>query len=65
MNILASIILGLSLVFLMYSCGSTLMIPVVQYSFTTDQCVSVINSNMNDKYDCTNLPAKHYASWVR
>ena len=65
MNILASIILGLSLVFLMYSCGSTLMIPVVHYSFTTDQCVSVVNSNIHDKYDCTNLPAKHYASWVR
>jgi len=44
--------------------NSVLSIPDVMVSYSTDQCVKVINYVEGDKYSCENLPTKFNHIWV-
>jgi len=44
--------------------NSALSIPDVMVSYSTDQCVKVINYVEGDKYSCENLPTKFNHIWV-
>jgi hypothetical protein len=39
--------------------------PDVWFSYSTDECVKVINYNPDDKYSCENLPNKFNHVWVK
>lgn len=38
--------------------------PDVWFSYSTDECVKVINYVEGDKYSCENLPTKFHHVWV-
>ena len=42
-----------------------LSMPDVWFSYSTDECVKVINYDKDDKYSCENLPAKFNHVWVK
>ena len=42
-----------------------LSMPDVWFSYSTDECVNVINYNQEDKYSCENLPTKFNHVWVK
>ena len=39
-------------------------LPDVMFSYSTDECVKVINYAEDDKYSCENLPNKFNHVWV-
>lgn len=49
---------------LLYVINLALMIPDVQFSYSNDVCVKVINYNPDDNYSCENLPEKFNHVWV-
>lgn len=42
-----------------------LSMPDVWFSYSTDECVKVINYDKDDKYSCENLPTKFHHIWVK
>lgn len=42
-----------------------LTIPEVQMSYSTGECVKVINYDEDTKYSCENLPSKYHHVWVQ
>ena len=42
-----------------------LSMPDVWFSYSTDECVKVINYDKTDKYSCENLPSKFNHVWVQ
>lgn len=39
--------------------------PDVWFSYSTDECVKVINYAKEDQYSCENLPTKFNHVWVK
>ena len=48
-----------------YALNFALSIPDVKFSYSTDECVEVINYTDADKYSCENLPTKFNHIWVK
>ena len=44
---------------------SAISIPDVQFSYSTNECVKVLNYVEGDMYSCENLPAKFNNIWVK
>tara|TARA_B110000259_G_scaffold164981_1_gene191465 strand:+ start:2044 stop:2280 length:237 start_codon:yes stop_codon:yes gene_type:complete len=42
-----------------------LSIPDVQFSYSSSECVKVLNYAEGDKYSCENLPSKFNNVWVK
>ena len=42
-----------------------LSMPDVWFSYSTDECVKVINYDQNDRFSCENLPTKFNHVWVK
>ena len=42
-----------------------LSIPDVHFSYSTDECVKVLNYTEGDNYSCENLPSKFNHVWVQ
>ena len=42
-----------------------LSMPDVWFSYSTDECVKVINYDKDDKFSCENLPTKFNHVWVK
>lgn len=40
-------------------------IPDVHFSYSTDECVKVLNYADGDNYSCENLPSKFNHVWVQ
>lgn len=40
-------------------------IPDVHFSYSTDECVKVLNYTEGDNYSCENLPSKFNHVWVQ
>lgn len=40
-------------------------IPDVYFSYSTDECVLVLNYHEDDNYSCDNLPTKFNHVWVQ
>ena len=49
---------------LFYALDKALSIPDVHFSYSTDECVKVINYTDGDNYSCENLPSKFNHVWV-
>lgn len=47
-----------------YAFNYALSIPDVKFSYSSDNCVEVINYSDSDKYSCENLPTKFNHIWV-
>tara|TARA_B110000977_G_C10632748_1_gene320832 strand:+ start:217 stop:453 length:237 start_codon:yes stop_codon:yes gene_type:complete len=47
------------------SISKILSIPDVQFSYSSSECVKVLNYAEGDKYSCENLPAKFNNVWVK
>ena len=50
---------------LMYAFLDAASMPDVWFSYSTDECVKVINYDKADKYSCENLPKKFNHVWVK
>ena len=48
-----------------YAFNYSMSIPDVKFSYSTDECVEVINYTEADKYSCENLPSKFNHIWVK
>lgn len=48
-----------------YAFNYAIQLPDVYVSYSTDQCVQVVNYNLEDKYSCENLPTKFNHIWVK
>jgi hypothetical protein len=42
-----------------------LSMPDVWFSYSTDECVKVINYDKEDQFSCENLPTKFNHVWVK
>ena len=64
-NILSIVAGILGVVALGFVLVSTASIPDVHVSYSTDECVKVINYDENDNYSCENMPSKFNHVWVK
>ena len=44
---------------------SAMAMPDVWVSYSTDECVKVINYNEGDNFSCENMPSKFNHVWVK
>lgn len=49
---------------LTYVALTALSLPDVWFSYSTDECVKVVNYVEGDNYSCENLPSKFNHVWV-
>jgi hypothetical protein len=42
-----------------------LSMPDVWFSYSTDECVKVINYDKDDQFSCENLPTKFNHVWIK
>jgi len=47
-----------------YAMLSAVELPDVWFSYSTGECVKVLNYVEDDQYSCENLPEKFYHVWV-
>ena len=45
--------------------NKSMSIPDVHVSYSTEECVDVINYDKDDNYSCENLPSKFNHIWVQ
>lgn len=64
-DVMMSIAVGLAVGAFVYVCLDSLDMPDVWYSYSTGDCVQVLNHNPEDKYTCENLPRKFNHVWVK
>ena len=60
----SSVIAALGAGFL-YAANAALSIPDVYVSYSTDECVNVVNYREGDDYTCENMPKKFNHVWVQ
>lgn len=48
----------------MYAINNAVSLPDVHFSYSTGECVEVINYAEGHKYTCDNQPTKFYHVWV-
>ncbi len=66
LNIIKNLSIGVVIGAALVGLGSYAMsIPDVQFSYSTDQCVKVLNYVEGDNYNCENLPPKFNHVWVK
>jgi len=64
-NILVNSVVFLSLsAGVLYAFNYAITLPDVKFSYSSDQCVEVINYNSEDNFSCENLPTKFNHIWV-
>ena len=59
--VIAVMILGGGIVLLDYA----MSIPDVHFSYSSNECVKVINYAEGDNYSCENMPSKFNHVWVQ
>jgi hypothetical protein len=64
-DITLAIAIGLSVGALIYVFSTAMSIPDVWFSYSTDECVKVINYVEGDNYSCENMPSKFNHVWVK
>ena len=47
-----------------HSVNSALALPDVWFSYSSNECVKVVNYLEDDNYTCDNLPGRFYHVWV-
>jgi hypothetical protein len=56
---------GVAVVALGFAVNSALQLPDVYFSYSTDECVKVVNYKEDHNYSCELLPAKFHHVWVQ
>lgn len=64
-NILSITAGVLGLAVLAFAFSNSASLPDVHVSYSTDECVKVINYDKNDSYSCENMPSKFNHVWVQ
>ena len=62
--VLQSIFVGLIAGAITYAIFSSFMLPDVWFSYSTGECVKVLNYSDSDTYSCENMPSRFYHVWV-
>lgn len=63
-QILGAIAVGAAAAFIFTSVNNALALPDVWFSYSTNECVKVLNYAEGDNYSCENLPRKFHHVWV-
>lgn len=63
-QILGAVAAGAASAFFVYVCLASLDMPDVWYSYSTGECVKVLNYAEDDNYSCEDLPRKFNHVWV-
>jgi hypothetical protein len=63
-QIITTVVVGVIASFFFYSVSNALTLPDVWYSYSTGDCVKVLNYAKGDTYSCENLPSRFYHVWV-
>ena len=61
----AGLAIGLLTFGFTYAMLSVAGLPDVWYSYSTGECVKVLNYEEGDNYSCENLPSKYHHVWVK
>jgi hypothetical protein len=64
-NYIAIITASILTVSLAVVCIYAIAIPDVHFSYSTDECIKVLNYDEDDKYSCENMPTKFNHVWVK
>ena len=64
-TILYTLISGICIAGLWAALDAALSLPDVQYSYKTNECITVLNYADSDNYSCENLPSKFNHVWVQ
>ena len=65
MKIFQGLVIAVLLSGFVYLCLESLSMPDVLFSYTTDECVKVINYDKEDQFSCENLPTKFNHVWIK
>ena len=63
-NLFMGIMCGVIAGFMMYAFLTAAELPDVWFSYSTGDCVKVLNYAQGDNYNCENLPKRFYHVWV-
>jgi hypothetical protein len=64
-QVIAIVMSVIGLVAIFFALTTSLDIPDVLISHSTNECVSVINYTDEDTYSCENMPTKYNKVWVK
>jgi|TARA_B110000503_G_scaffold7477_1_gene10213 hypothetical protein len=64
-QVIAIVMSVIGLVAIFFALTTSLDIPDVLISHSTNECVSVINYTDEDIYSCENMPTKYNKIWVK
>ena len=59
------VMVGVAVVALGFAVNNALSLPDVYFSYSTDECVKVVNYKEDHNYSCELLPAKFHHVWVQ
>jgi len=63
-NLTSAVMFGTMCGLLAYLFLDSMSLPDVWFSYSTDECVKVINYVEGDNYSCENMPSKFNHVWV-
>ena len=64
-DLLAVVLVGIITFIFAYTLIHAMTLPDVWFSYSTGECVNVLNYKENDMYSCENLPEKFNHVWVQ
>lgn len=64
-DLIAVVLVGIITFIFVYTFLQVMMLPDVWFSYSTDECVKVLNYRETDTYSCENLPEKFNHVWVQ
>ena len=64
-QVIAIVMSVIGLVAIFFALTTSLDIPDVLISHSTNECVTVINYTDEDTYSCENMPTKYNKVWVK
>ena len=59
------LLIGIAIAIFAYSVVYAMTLPDVWFSYSTGECVNVLNYKETDTYSCENLPEKFNHVWVQ
>lgn len=65
MNFASTLIISAIVVLFYAFLDSAFSIPDVHFSYSTNECVQVINYVKDENYSCENMPGKFNHVWVK
>lgn len=64
-QIIGAVAAGAAVALFVHVCIDSLEMPDVWYSYSSGECVKVLNYAKDDNYSCENLPRKFNHVWVK